>query len=63
VKIGFLATLGVGVGLFVRLRLRKFNWIVCYISLLSWKFLLKWYHFFGNFCWNRKFLLCTTISI
>jgi len=30
---------------------------------LYWEFLLKWYSFFWNFCWNREFLLCTTISI
>jgi len=26
-------------------------------------YLLKWYNFFWNFCWNREFLLCTMISI
>jgi len=44
---------GVGVGFFVRLRLRKSNWIIFYITLLSWEFLLKWHNFFWNFCWNR----------
>jgi len=44
---------------FVRLRLRKSNWVIFYITLLNWEFLLKWYNFF----WNREFLLCTTISI
>ena len=39
------------------------NWIIFYVTLLSWEFLLKWYNFFWNFCWNRDFLLCTTISI
>jgi len=31
-------------------------------ALLNWEFLLKWYNFFWNFCWNRDFLQCTTIS-
>jgi len=52
---GFLRTLGVGVGFFVRLR--KSNWIISYITLLTWEFLLKWYSFFWNFYWNREFLL------
>ena len=39
------------------------DWIIFYITLLNWHFLLKWYNFFWNFCWNRHFLLCTTISI
>jgi len=34
-----------------------------YITLLSWEFLLKWYNFFWRFCWNREFLLRTTIFI
>jgi len=33
-----------------------------YITLLSWKFLLNRYNCLWNFCWNREFLLCTTIS-
>jgi len=46
---------------FVRLRLS--SWIIFYITLLNCEFLLKWYNFFWNFCWNRVFLLYTTISI
>jgi len=61
VGVGFLTTLGVG--FFVRLPLRMCNWIIFYITLLNWKFLLKWYNFYWNFCWNRDFLPCTTISI
>jgi len=33
-----------------------------YITFLSWEFLLNRYNFLWNFCWNREFLLCTTIS-
>jgi len=33
-----------------------------YITLLSWKFLLDRCNFLWNFCWNREFLLCSTIS-
>jgi len=55
--IGFLTTLRVGVGFFCS------TWLIFYITLLSWEFLLKWYNFLWNFCWNREFLLCTTISI
>jgi len=51
------------VGYSVRLRLRKSNWIIFYITLLSWDFLLKWCNFLWNFYWNREFLLCTTMSI
>ena len=58
----FLTTLGVGVGLFVRPRLWMSNCIIFYIALLNWKFLLEWYNFFWNVCWNRDILLCTTIS-
>jgi len=58
---------GCGVGVepdfFVRLRLRKSHWIIFYITLLSWEFLWKWYNFLWIFCWNREFLLCTTISL
>jgi len=36
-----------GVGLFVRLRMS--NWIIIYITLLSWEFLLKWCNFFWSF--------------
>jgi len=43
----FLTTLGVG--FFVRLRLRMSNWIIFYITAPSWEFLLKWYNFFWNF--------------
>ena len=43
--------------------LRMSNCIIFYITLLNWEFLLKWYNFFWNFCWNRGLLLCTTISI
>jgi len=39
------------------------NWVIFHITLLNWKFLLKWYNFFWNFCWNRNFLLFTMISI
>jgi len=39
------------------------NSIIFYITLLNWEFLLKWYNFFWNFCWNSYFLLCTTIPI
>jgi len=45
VGVGFRTALGVGVGFFVRLRLRKSKWIIFYITLLSWKFRLKWYNF------------------
>ena len=48
--------------LLLRLPLRKTNCIIFYITLLSWEVLLKWCTFFWNFCWNREFLLCTTIS-
>jgi len=34
-----------------------------YITLLNWGFLLNRYNFSLNFCWNKEFLLCTTISI
>jgi len=61
--VGFLMILGVGVGYSARLRLRKSNWIIFYMALLSWDFLLKWCNFLWNFYWNREFLLCTTISI
>ena len=47
---------------FVQRRLRISNWIIFYITLLSWEFLLKWCNFFWNFCRIRNFLLCTTIS-
>jgi len=63
VGVGFLTTLGVGIGFFVPLRHRMFKWIIFYITLLKWEFLLKWYNLCWNFCWNRDFLLCTTISI
>jgi len=33
--VGFLTTLGVGVGFFVRLRLRVSSWIIFYITLLN----------------------------
>ena len=59
--VGFLTTLEIGVGFFVRLRMS--DWIIFYMTLLNWQFLLQWYNFFGNFCWNSDFLLCTTISI
>jgi len=39
--------------IFFRLRLWMFNWIIFYITLLNWEFLLKWYNFFWNCCWNR----------
>jgi len=29
------------------------SYIIFYITLLSWEFLLKWYNFLRNFCWNR----------
>ena len=56
VGVGFLVTLGVGLDLFVRLRLRMSNWIIFYITLLNWEFLLKWYNFFWNFCLKQRFL-------
>ena len=40
-RVGFLTTLGVGVGFFVRLQLKKSNWIISYITLLSWELLLE----------------------
>jgi len=61
-NVGFLTTPRVGIDFFVRLRLRKSKWIIFYTSYLSWEFLLKWHSFFWNFCWNREFLLRTTIS-
>jgi len=45
-RVGFLITLTVGVGFFVRHRLRKYNRIIFYITFLNWEFLLKWYNFF-----------------
>jgi len=39
------------------------SWMIFYSTLLKREFLLKWYNFFWNFCRNRGFLLCTTISI
>jgi len=54
---------GVGVGCFVRPRLRMSNWIIFHITLLNCEFLLKWYNFFWIFCWNRHFLLCTTFPL
>ena len=51
--VGFLTTLRAGVKFFVRVRLRMSNWIIFYITLLHSEFLLKWYNFFWNFCWNR----------
>ena len=48
---------------FVRLWFQMSSWIIFYITLLNWEFLLKRYNFFWKFCWNRDFLLCTTISI
>ena len=44
-------------------RLQKSSCIIFHMKLLSREFLLKWYNFFWNFCWNREFLLCITISI
>jgi len=35
---------------FVRIRLRKSNWIIFYITLLSWEMLLKWYNFLRYIC-------------
>ena len=66
VEVAFLTTLGVGVAYFVQLPLRMSNPLrmsIFEITLLNWEFLLKWYNFFWNCCWNRDFLLCTTISI
>jgi len=37
---GGFPTTTLGVGFFVRLRMS--NWIIFYITLLSWEFLLKW---------------------
>ena len=31
----------------------KSNWTIFYVTLLSWEFLLKWYNFLWNFCWDR----------
>ena len=45
--VGILKTLGVG--FFIRLRLRMSSWIIFYITLLNWEFLLKWYNFFWTF--------------
>ena len=59
--VGFLATLGVGVGFLSDSGCPIGSFF--YITLLNWEFLLKWYNFFWNFCWIRAFLLCTTISI
>jgi len=42
-----LATLGVGVGFFSRIRMS--NWIMFYITLQNWEFLLKWCNFFWPF--------------
>jgi len=56
----FLTTLGFGIGFFFptpEVQLDHF-----YSTLLSWEFLLNRYNFLWNFCWNREFLLCTTIS-
>jgi len=57
--VGFLTALGVW--FFVRLRMSHL--ISFHITFLTWEFPSKWYNFFWNFCWNRDFLLCTTISI
>ena len=46
--VGFLTTVGVGVGFFCPtpdVQLDHF-----YITLLNWEFLLKWYNFCRNFC-------------
>jgi len=51
--VGFLTILGGGVGFFFWILLRMSNWIIFYITLLNWEFLLKWYNFFWNLCWNR----------
>ena len=58
--VGFLTTLWVGVGFFYRLRM--YNWIVFYITLLNWEFLLHGTSSFETFV-ETDFLLCTTISI
>jgi len=42
--VGFLTTLGVGVGFSVRFWMS--NWFIFYITLLNWEFLLKWYNLF-----------------
>jgi len=47
--VGFLTTLGVGVGFFCPTPTPKVQWDHFYITLLSWEFLLKWYNFFKNF--------------
>jgi len=46
VGVGFLTTLGIGVGFFFRLPLRMSDWIIFYITLQNWEFLLKFYNFF-----------------
>jgi len=65
VGVGFLTTLGVGagVGFFCPTPTQDVQLDLFYITLQNWEFLLKWYNFFWNFCWNKDFLLCTTISI
>jgi len=50
-EVGFLTTLGVGVSCFF-VQFQMSNWIIFYSTLLNWEFLLKWYNFFWNFCWN-----------
>ena len=62
VGVGFLTTLGVRVGFFCPTPTPDVLLDHYLITLLNWEFLLKWYSFFWNFCWNRDFLLCTTIS-
>jgi len=56
--VGFLATLGVrvGVGFFVLLWIKKSNWIIFCITLKSWEFLLKRYNFLWKFCLKQSIL-------
>jgi len=59
VGVRFLTTLGVGVKFFVRLR--KSNWIIFYITHLSWEFVIKCTLSFETFveteisCWAPRF--------
>jgi len=43
--VGFLATLGVGVGFFCPTPTPNVQLDHFYITLLNWEFLLKWYNF------------------
>ena len=67
VGVGFLKTLRVGVGfsyptLTLSVPIKSFFTPHSYVRNPN-SSLLKWHNFFWNFCWNRAFLLSTTISI